>query len=209
MTRRLTDTPYLRPFASALAAICLLIAAQVTANWHLWEPVSFGVSLRADRSTDSPKFRIELAAVYQIDLVVDRSLPFEELNCQLGIDPGGAKACQSSSISASWEIVKEGGVVASGRSGGFGSGSWGAAVSRKIGEFQATAGHDFRMRFVSLQDAIPLEVANPRIVVHVHPFASKSYFAAAQLLLVFGGIMLLASIWWVMTIWHQQRNRPV
>ena len=144
------------------------------------QPATFPINLHPGQ-TESSRFRVDIDADYLIDLEVDRALPFDQLNCMLGISPGTPQACESgSSVDIRWRVTSSNTVVAKGSSQGPASGAWGATVSRTLGSFPGRRSNDYVLQIESLKDSSALSPANPRVAVHVHPMHSKDRLIVAQ-----------------------------
>jgi len=178
----------------ALYGISLLMG-----DWYRWIPASFSIDLRPSIS-NSPSFRVNLSTEYLIELEVERNMPFEQLNCILGVDltpKYREQRCRAipSPIDLKWQVFSSGVLVAEGTSQYQHSGGWGSTISRTIGRFRGNKGQEYIVQVESLKDASVLAPTNPRINVGVHPIESKSYYVTAQLVswvaLVFGVVGLL------------------
>ena len=82
--------------------VSALVAAMLMTQKSQWEPTTFGVNLQSGK-TRSQVFAVRRDADYLIELEVDRELPFDELNCLLGVNPGTSEPCaETSPIELDW-----------------------------------------------------------------------------------------------------------
>lgn len=183
------------------AAVALLIGSLLIANWYRWEPASFPIDLRAGIHSQSQSFRTDLTTTYLIELEVERNMPFEELNCLLGVDPGLPDNCHAiqSPVDIKWAVFTTGKLVAEGVSKDRHDGAWGETISRTIGSFQGNKGNDYLVQVESEKDASILAPAKPRITIRVHPAESKGHYVLAQALALIALIVAIVSLLWLLT----------
>jgi hypothetical protein len=178
-----------KKIAFTLLAIgaCLLATSTIVVNWYKWEPVSFPIDLHVGQ-LESPSFRVNRSTHYLIELEAERALPFEQLNCLLGIDPGLPDPCKEtpSPIDLKWSVASSDKSIAEGTSDQEHSGAWGGTINRTIGRFEGEKGKEYRLKIESLKDASVLAPAKPKIIVRVHPIEAKSYNVIAQAVLWVG-----------------------
>lgn len=188
------------------AAAALLSGSLLIANWYSWEPSSFPIDLRAGIHSQSPSFRTDLTTTYLIELEVERNIPFEELNCLLGVDPGLPDNCRAtpSPVDIKWSVFSTGKLVAKGVSKDQHDGAWGATISRTIGSFQGNKGYEYLVQIESVKDASILAPAKPHITIRVHPIESKGHFVFAQLLVWVASIVAIVGLLWLLkaTVWN-------
>lgn len=177
--------------------IAILGGSLVVGDWYKWKPVSFAIDLRPGVTTRSPLFSVNLTTNYLIELEVERNLPFEQLNCLLGVGEAvDLKKCQTtpSPVDLKWSVITSSGrQVAQGDSELKHDGAWSnTIIGRTIGEFHGEKGGEYIAQVESLRDASVLAIANPRITIRVHSIQSKTHYVVAGVGIWIG--VLLASI---------------
>lgn len=182
---------------SLAAGIILFVVSLLIGNWYQWLPLSFPMDLRGGSHQQSSSFNVNFTSNYLIDIEVDRNLPFERLNCLLGIQPNPEQCSDKSVVDIRWSVLSLGEKIAHGTSDQERDGAWSSQISRTIGRFRGEKGHEYQINIESLKDASALRDANPRIVVRVHPFDSKGYHVVAQLLMWAGFVVVAASLVWL------------
>ena len=173
----------------------------------IWQPLTLPVNLQHG-ATQSQPFTVGISADYLVELEADRAMPFEQLNCLLGIDTGTPIQCDGvASVELTWQVTSSNpaGIVAEGNSGGPGSGAWSDTVSRTLGSFPAKKGDEYVLKVVSTKNGSALMPANPRVVVRQHPLQSKSTAVAAQLLFWFGIVVVVVAL--VLLVFRHSRLR--
>jgi len=85
-------------------------------------------------------------------------------------------------IDISWRVTGNGKTAAEGNSVNYKGGGWGPTVQRQIGTFRASKGSAYTLDLVVNKDAGSLNVANPKIVVAVHPAEYKGNVVTGQLI---------------------------
>lgn len=193
------DLTYLKLPSMILAAgLALLGGSLLIGNWHSWEPASFPIDLRPGKEQQSPAFRVDLTTTYLIELEVERNMPFEQLNCLLGVDPGFPEHCRAipSPVDLEWSVFASGKLVAKGASHQEREGAWGPRISRTVGRFQSKKGEEYLVQIKSLSDGSMLAPAKPRITIRAHPIESKTYHVLAQLVAWIAFTVIAVSLLW-------------
>jgi hypothetical protein len=181
-------------------------------TWATW------LATRTDRPVDVPmsmavghvrtrEFKINLNALYIIDIEVQKTIPFDTLNCLLGTAMGPASTAlqdcpdRPSVVKATWVLTSNGQTVARGSSDDHRYGAWmNSAISRELGHFQSQSGRRYVLDVDVLADGSPLAPGNPRLKVEVHPMFYEDVmvggaimFLTALVLALIGGILLVIS----------------
>jgi len=139
------------PGIKRVGFLLVLVGIGTYGVWILWRLT------RADQPVDVPismavghirarEFRINQNAPYTIGIEVQKTIPFDTLNCLLGMAMGrSSTALQEcpdtpSVVKASWVLTSSGYIVARGSSDDYRSGAWmNGSISRELGHFQSTA----------------------------------------------------------------------
>jgi hypothetical protein len=196
---------YKYPLIVLVIGLCALGISAFLMRSSRWEPVNFPVNLEQGM-TQSQQFSVGMDAEYLVELEADRALPFEQLNCLLGVDPGAPIPCDGvSPVELIWQVTSANpnGVVAAGDSREHESGAWGDRVSRTMGSFTAKKSHEYVLKVVSKRDGSALMPAHPRVVVRQHPLHSKGHALVAQPLFWFGVVMVVVALVWLVC-WHSR-----
>lgn len=188
--RSLTRSVLIGFFASIfLAGMVLLLT---NAN----QSIAFQFNLRPGNAA-SPEFRVHADGSYLVELEVERTLPFEQLNCLLGISPSNAQGCELPTVvDINWRVTSQHDVIAEGSSRERASGFWGERIGRTLGTFPAKRGREYVLHVETMKDASALAVTNPRLAVRMHPFREKSRTIIGKLLLVISTAATLGAVLW-------------
>jgi len=181
-------------------------------TWAAW------LATRANRPVDLPismavghvrtrEFKVNLKALYTIEIEVQKKIPFDTLNCLLGTGMSSTSSAlqecpdRPSVLKASWTLTSDRQIVASGSSNDFRSGSWtNDSISRILGNFHSENGRRYVLDVDVLADGSSLAPGNPRLKVEVHPMfyedvivGEAAVVLTALVLVVTGGILLVVS----------------
>jgi len=152
-----------------------------------------------------PEFTTNLKAQYIIEIEVQKKIPFDTLNCLLGVEPDHShpEKCTNtpSVVNASWVLSSRGDAMARGSTAKDKLGSWGNdVISRQIGGFESERGRHYTLDVTFLGDGSPLAAGNPRLKVGAHPmyyesdaFADILFLVMTTILVLAGAIMLVVS----------------
>jgi hypothetical protein len=181
------------------AAVILYGAAFVVLRWYNWTPLTLPLDLKPGLIR-SQEFRVDQKTRYLVELEVDRSIPFNQLNCLLGESIPPKPCSVKSVIDIEWTLLSGSKEVASGASRNERGGGYGPTITKTLGSFDAVPHTPYVLLITSLMDGSALAQANPRIVVEVHPTHYKGYFVIAQLMAMIAmGIAAIGFIW--LLIW--------
>jgi hypothetical protein len=88
------------------------------------------------------EFVVNVDARYQIEIEVEKKIPFDTLNCLLGMAPPMPNQCADQEvINAKWVLSTAGKVVGQGSSADDKGGGWASdTISREIGNFEGRKG---------------------------------------------------------------------
>jgi hypothetical protein len=181
-------------------------------TWAIW------LATRTNRPVDDPismaighvrtrDFKVNLNALYTIDIEVLKKIPFDTLNCLLGLGmsftSSALQECPNrpSVVKATWTLSSDGQTVANGSSDDARLGSWGNdSISRILGSFHGENGRRYVLDVDVLADGSSLALGNPRLKVEVHPMFYEDVMVGgaavsltALVLVLIGGILLVIS----------------
>lgn len=168
-----------------------------------WVPIRMPISLNGGH-VRTREFKVNFKALYLVEVEVEKKIPYETLNCLLGVEDIYPDKCKNipSVVNVSWVLSSRGTVVALGSSLDSKGGSWTKdTIARQIGSFQSENGRQYTLDVDVLADGSSLTEGNPRLKVEVHPmyyesvaFADIRFLLVTVVLIVIGTIMLVASI---------------
>jgi hypothetical protein len=107
---------------------------------------------------------------YWIMVQVEKPLPFQQMECMMGVTAGplDSKDCSSNDplLRADWTVLGEGRIVSSGSST---TQAWAKHTKQYIfkflGSFPAETGKKYLVEVRFTKDGTPLNVANPHLIV--------------------------------------------
>ncbi len=180
--------------------------------WAIW------LATRTERPIDVPismavghvrtgEFKVNLNALYIIEIEVQKKIPFDTLNCLLGLGTSSTSSAlqecpdRPSVVKASWTLTSGGRTVTSGSSDDDREGDWGNdSISRILGSFHSEDGRRYVLDVNVLADGSSLALGNPRLKVRVHPMFYEDVMVGgaaisliALVLVLIGGILLVVS----------------
>jgi hypothetical protein len=187
--------------------ILVFLGVTVYGIWLLWLatrtkiPVAIPMSM-AIGHVRTPEFRVNLSALFNIEIEVQKSIPFDRLNCLLGMDllgprssarPLGECPDQPSVVKASWVLTSDGITVASGSTDdGPRLGSWrNDSITRQLGAFQSQSGRRYVVDVDVLADGSALRQGNPQLKVEVDSEYTKAFMVGNFLVFLGMGIIVL------------------
>jgi hypothetical protein len=130
-------------------------------------PVSLGVG-----TIRTPEFSV-VAQWYDIMIQVEKPLPFRQMQCMMGVTSGPLelKDCRPEDplLRATWTVCDGEQVVDQGISTSSGDAKFDDKhIFKFLGSFTAEAGKKYVVEVKFTQDGVPLNVANPRLIVIQH-----------------------------------------
>jgi hypothetical protein len=184
----------------------VFVGVSVYGTWILW------LSTRADHPVDVPismtvghirtrEFRINQNAPYTVDIEVEKTIPFETLNCLLGITMARTSTAleecpdRPSVVKASWQLTSGGQIVAQGSSDEYRSGAWmNGSISRELGHFESQSGRRYVLDVDVLADGSALAPGNPRLKVEVRPEVYEVNAVWGAILFLGMGVLVLVGV---------------
>jgi hypothetical protein len=216
-----SEYPYVMRISKTtwIGIVCILIGVCVFAAWDIWlqtrttRPVYMQVSLTPGEVT-TPEFRVNLRALYTVEIEAKKTLPFETLNCLLGMSTRPDQKCDRPSvIKTSWTLTSGRKVVQTGTSDADDGGGWAQdTIGRELGSFWLEKGqaYVFRVRFVA--DGRELAPTDPHLKIEVHPdFYEGTMFTSYFLMRMCEGVVVLGLIILAVSFlkWLWQRKKVV
>jgi hypothetical protein len=158
-----------------------------------WTPVDIPITLSPGEII-SKEFKVNSSAPYFIEVDVQKNLPFDTLNCLLGI---ADHTCErtSSVIEATWTLSNRGHVIANDTSNTYIPDGWtDLYISKGLGSFQGEYGRSYKLEVHFLKDGRRLAGCNPHLVVRV------SYESMKGIWLMRAASILLTAVLWLIGI---------
>jgi len=159
--------------------IAFTVGAVVSGGWNIWVmtrtvlPIDIPVSV-VPSHVRTKEFKVNLKRLYIISIEAKKRIPFDTLNCLLGVstDPGNVlgKTCNRPSVvNARWVLTSGGSVVSTGKSDDAPpGGGWGnETIARTIGRFEGQGGRRYVLDVEFLSDGSALAVTDPHLKVEV------------------------------------------
>ncbi len=158
------------------------------------------------------EFTVNIKAPYEIDIEVEKRIPFDTLNCLLGMSSSVSGDCTNAPevVSATWVVSNDGRVYAQGSSVADRGGVWAnGTISREIGRFDGERGRKYQLDVDVLTDGTRLAAGNPRLTVSVDSdFVEGTMFETAFLVYpVVGGLLLIGLILLVVSFVRKRRGQ--
>jgi hypothetical protein len=182
---------------------CIAAAVTTFGVWSLWsqtrivKPVYLPVALTPG-PVHIPEFRINLSGPYEIRVEVKKRIPFDTLNCLLGMPAltSSQKCEQQSVVQASWVVTGDGIVIAKGRSDADKGGGWANdTIERQIGSFEGKRNRRYSLDVDFTADGSVLRATDPHLVVEItSDFYEGSMWISFLLLLGCSGVAIIGSL---------------
>jgi hypothetical protein len=161
----------LRKLGLALFLMGLAIEAgsRLWDSTRQWVSVDMPITLSPGRVA-TREFRVNVDALYDIEIEVQKKIPFDTLNCLLGISINAGSKCQDtpSVVEATWTLFSGDQITARGTSSGSdGAVRGGLSISRGLGDFHGDNGRRYILELKFLKDGSRLAVCDPHLKVFV------------------------------------------
>ncbi len=198
--------------------MCLAVAAATFGGWLLWletrinRPVYVPVSLTAHH-VHIPEFRINLSGLYEISIEAKKRIPFETLNCLLGMSMPSEKCDMPPVVRANWVVTSNGVVIARGASDAEKGGAWANdTIERQIGSFQGERNRRYALDIDLTSDGSVLAATDPHLVVGITSdfyeggmWISYYLFLICSAITIVGIVLLAASA--ARALYHRKRRQ--
>jgi hypothetical protein len=185
------------------------IAWDNSRSWALVDDVP--ISLSQGSRYESGDLPVNIAALYEIRVIVDNKIDSVELQCLLGA-ARDQKCDTTSMLRAHWILTSAGKTVMEGSSddtvGNGGTMPWG--TSRVVGQFDGQEGQRYKLDLDILSDTANLNITNPRLYVGVADYHLESALFISGFIKAFcGGIIAIGCLMLVGSfLLQRQANRP-
>jgi hypothetical protein len=159
----------------------------------------------------TPEFKVNQNAFYIIEIEVGKTIPFETLNCLLGVESTYQERCKGtpSVVHATWTLTSSGAVVARGSAEEFKGGGWtNDTISREIGSFNSEKGRRYVLEVDILSDGTRLEAGHPRLKVGVHPQHYEDNMVMSLFVTLFTAICVLIGVVLLLVGLVRRRSNP-
>jgi hypothetical protein len=136
-------------------------------NSDIYMPVSLAVG-----TVRTPEFSVG-GQLYDIIVQVEKPLPFEQMECMMGVTSGPLESryCSNNDplLRADWTVWNNGHVVSSGSNASMADDKQTKKyIFKLLGSFAGEAGKKYVVEVRFTKDGTPLNVANPHLVVIQH-----------------------------------------
>lgn len=191
--------------------ILVAVPVSAVASWATWlqtrstRPVYVPVSLAPGDITSS-NFKINLSGQYTLDVEAKKTIPFDRLNCLLGVSTLAEPKCDTvSAIKANWTLADNGSVTQRGTSDNDDVGTWSNdTIERELATFRLQRGHSYTVQVHYLVDGGSLAPTDPHLKVEIHPYFYEdtmwtSYFLVTwckRVAIVGCVVLLLCGLTW-------------
>lgn len=174
--------------------------------WILWVATRTEVPLQMPISmavghVRSRDFKVNLSTTYLIEIEVTKNIPFDTLNCLLGMHMGptstniGDCPDRPSVVEATWSLTSRGQVVAHGSSDDYRSGVWANdTISRELGHFEGKSGRRYILDVNVLADGSSLRTGNPKLVVEWDPELNEGIGVWSVILFIGCGLVVVVGV---------------
>src|SRR5712692_6203125 len=92
-----------------VAGLALYGGRLLWSETRTWVPVSMPISLRGGH-VRTREFKVNLKALYIVEIEVEKKIPYETLNCLLGIEDINPDKCKNTAsvVNVSWVLSSQG-----------------------------------------------------------------------------------------------------
>jgi hypothetical protein len=198
--------------AKAIGMTLILVGVVAYGLWVVWtstrinQPVDIPIKMAVGH-VSTPSFKINQNASFDIQIEVQKKIPFDTLNCLLGVamkpTSTDLQECpdKPSVVKASWVLISDGQNVAHGSSEDHRYGAWmNDSIARELGSFQGESGRSYTLVLDVLADGSELGPGDPHLKIEVSSAVYEDEMVSGALvtlvsilLVLVGGITLLVS----------------
>ncbi len=160
----------------------------------------------------TPEFKVYVNKYYIISIEAKKRLPFDVLNCMMGISLNPNNCGKEPILQAKWTLWSDSQIVGQGSSDEHRGGGWeNDTVQCIIGNFNGRLGDRYVLVVDFTKDGSPLAVTDPRLKVHLadayYGMTGTIYVSSLFVLIETIGIVLLISS--AVRCWRSRRGRLV
>jgi hypothetical protein len=196
-----------------LIAIGFLIPSIVFIGYYLviWIPLDAPIDLSAGRASVY-HLRVNMGGEYQISIRTDNTIPFQILDCMLGLATGPSKSldCKDTprALFLRWKLTrsKDGSLIKQGQYvDSFGGGYSNTNIDAYFAGVRVPRGA-YDLEIISTRDGTALQVANPRAHVEVN----NDYYVGsviAHVLSLIAGVTLIVISCAIMAVYEWESRR--
>lgn len=187
-------------------------------TYFLWlitrinRPVDIPVSMTVGH-VRTPVFKVNRNALYDIEIEVEKKIPFETLNCLLGTTMATRSTdlveCpdKPSVVKISWVLMSNGETVARGSTDEYRSGAWrNDSISRELGTFTSESGRYYLLDVDVLADGSSLAPGNPHLKVEVSPAVYEDEAVGGAILFLLCIVLVLMGVV-LLLVWFFRNRR--
>jgi len=164
------------PLTTKIGIGFISIAILIFGGWTLYfgtrhyVPVRVPLAMSVGRIRTN-EFTVNIRAPYEISIEVEKKIPFDTLNCLLGMPSSPLEnGCSDTPavVNAKWILSSNGNLLAQGSSADDKGGAWANdTISREVGGFDGEPGRNYRLDLDILTDGTRLAAGNPKLKVSV------------------------------------------
>ncbi len=177
----------------------LLVGLALQAGWVLWwetrhwAPVDLPITLSPGH-IKTKEFKLNLSGYYDVAIEVQKNIPFDTLNCLLGVRAPTRCGNTQSVIEVTWTLYSGERIVARGPSTTNNDGTaWAqSSISRGLGGFDGKYGKRYTLEASFLKDGSRLASCNPHLRV--------GWADAKSIVLLSAIISLVAILFWLIGV---------
>jgi hypothetical protein len=193
----------------------------VFGSWYTWlqtrstRPVYVPVSL-APGEIKTDDFKTNLSGQYTLTIEAKKTMPFDTLNCLLGVSMLPEKCNRVSVLKADWTLTDRGKAIQKGRSDTDDGGSWAQdTIERELATFWLQRGHAYTIRVQSLDDGRAIAPTDPHLKIEIHPgfYEGTMFFGyflltwCKRVMIAGGGVLALSGVMWAWKKMSDRRTR--
>jgi hypothetical protein len=177
------------------------LATATFGGWILWletridRPIYIPFSITVGH-IHIPEFRINLSGLYEIRIEAKKRIPFDTLNCLLGMSTPSEKCDMPPVVRANWAVSSNGVVIAKGASDSEKGGAWANdTIERQIGSFQGEWNRRYVLDVDFTADGSTLAATDPHLVVGItSDFYEGGMWISYFLLLICSAVAIVGVI---------------